>query len=210
MTIQNTLNELKAIVRPFFIKDQLSVIELEPGDIAIDCGANIGLVTKRMAKKDVIVYAFEPNPYAFKRLQRRFRNNTNVNCINKGVLDRKDKLKLYLHKHAHNDQLKWSTGSSFVSDKTNVKMESFVEVDVIDLNEFIESLNNRVKVLKMDVEGVEYQILDSLIDSDIVHNIDHVLVETHENKIPTLNKIARKVKNKIKEKNLLNIDLGWT
>jgi hypothetical protein len=44
---------------------------LKPGGIAIDCGANVGDIATKLAKTGIRVYAFEPNPYAFQKLQSR-------------------------------------------------------------------------------------------------------------------------------------------
>ena len=70
---------------------------LGPNDIAIDCGANVGEVTEVMARRGAKVYAFEPNPYAFDVLQKRFADNPRVICLKKAVSDRDDVLKLFLH-----------------------------------------------------------------------------------------------------------------
>jgi FkbM family methyltransferase len=52
--------------------------------------------------------------------------------------------------------------------KSNVNKDKFVDVEIIDLIEFIGSLNQKVKLLKMDVEGVECKILKKLIDTDLI------------------------------------------
>src|SRR3546814_8424189 len=43
---------------------------LRPGDIAIDCGANVGRFTRPIAEGGATVHAFEPNPDAFAELSR--------------------------------------------------------------------------------------------------------------------------------------------
>src|SRR5215471_19231611 len=45
---------------------------VNPGDVIIDCGANIGDVTSLFARAGATVYAFEPNPLCFSILSRRF------------------------------------------------------------------------------------------------------------------------------------------
>src|SRR5215213_9742927 len=41
---------------------RLRATGLKPGDLAIDCGANVGEITARMRASGATVYAFEPNP----------------------------------------------------------------------------------------------------------------------------------------------------
>ncbi len=137
---------------------------IKPGDITIDCGANVGDVTQKMSEKGAKVFAFEPNPFAFKELEKRFRNNKNVVCINKGVLDKNDKLPLYFHYESKKDPVKYSVSSSIIASKRNVDEQDYVEVELIDLHEFIMSINDHIKILKLDVEGAEVEILNKLID----------------------------------------------
>lgn len=210
MAIINLIEEIKGKIKPLIFRDQLSSIKLESGDVAIDCGANIGMVTKRMAKRGVEVYAFEPNPHAFEVLKNRFKNNSSVTCINKGVHNKKGNFKLFMHENAEDNPVLWSVGSSMIEDKGNVSNSNYVLAEVVDLIEFIEKIGKRIKVLKMDVEGVEYDILNTLIDSGIIRNIDNILVEAHEDKIPSLMDDALSVRSKIKNQNIQNIDLTWT
>lgn len=182
---------------------------LNSGDIAIDCGANVGKVTEQMAAKGATVYAFEPNPYAFEVLQKKFADNPDIHCFNQGVLDKESELPLYLHEHSDEDELKWSTGSSFISSKGNIRKDKSVVVKVIDIVDFITTLPGRVKILKLDVEGVEIEILNKLIDTGITDKIDLILAETHEDKMPELKDKTEELKKKIQVKDIQNINLNW-
>ncbi len=188
----------------------LANVNLQPGDVAIDCGANVGNITARMASTGATVYAFEPNPYAFQILKRRFARAPNVHCINKGVLDRNDKLRLYLPKNACKHKIIWSEGSSLLSCKRDVNVETFIEISVIDLAQFINDLNTRIRVVKMDVEGVESQIINKLIDSGLIKKIELLLVELHDKQIPSLKKKTDKLRRRIVAEKLTNINLDWT
>ncbi len=182
---------------------------IEPGDICIDCGANIGLVTSKMADRGAIVYAFEPNPYAFKVLVNTFKNNKNVVCINKAVFNKNTKMKLFLHQNSKQDEVAWSTGSSLLDEKGNIAKDSYIEVEVVDVVEFIKNLNTKIKILKIDVEGAEIEILNKLIDSTVIHNIGKVYAETHEIQIPGLLEKTNELKRKIRRLKIKNINLNW-
>ena len=196
---------LRNLVRP----DQLAKIQLRPGDVAIDCGANVGYVTQRMARRGVTVHAFEPNPYAYAVLAKRFAANPQVHLHQQAVSDANGTLKLYLHQLSSQEPVKWSTGSSLLADKGNVSQDNFVEVEVIDLAAFIQGLQRRVKVLKLDVEGVEYRIMDHLIDTGVIHEIDHVLIEAHAARMPSLQEEAARVQAKVADAKLTHIDWDW-
>jgi FkbM family methyltransferase len=198
-------NRAHLLYRP----DALSRIELRPGDVAIDCGANVGLVTRRLARPGVIVYAFEPNPYAFAELQARFHGRPNVHCRNQGVLDTNGAFSLYLHQFSAQAPVKWSTGSSLLANKGNVDPAAAVEVEVIDLAQFVLDLNRRVAVLKLDVEGVEYRILNRMLDAGALGWIDHILVEAHEKRMPALAQEAARVRQRLDAAGITHIDWSW-
>lgn len=189
--------------------DPLVNLDLGPGDVAIDCGANVGDITARMAKTGASVYAFEPNPYAYYMLQQRFKEFSDVHCINKGVLDRDGMMRLYMHENSHRNEVHWSTGSSLLAFKDNVDPETYVEIEVVDLARFISELGRCVKVVKMDVEGVECQIINRLIDTGLVKRIELLLVETHEEKIPELREPIESLRERITEEELSNVSLDW-
>jgi len=195
--------------KPITINDEWVTANIKEGDVVIDCGANIGQETIPLAKTGAEVYSFEPNPYAFEELKKATKDFPKVHCINKGVLDKNDKMKLYLHENSDDDELTWSTGSSFVAEKKNVKKDKFVEIEIIDLIEFIRNLNTNIKLLKIDVEGVEYEILDKLIDSGLLNKVEQVLVETHAEKIPELKEKDTAIRKKIEDRKITNINLNW-
>ncbi len=200
---------------PFFKKRKrknkdLSLVKFASGDIAIDCGANIGDITEQFLKMGAFVFAFEPNPHAFSVLQERFALNSQVKCINKGVYHKNDTMKLFLHENTEDDHIGLSVSSSLFIDKNNVNRDNFFEVAIIDIAEFITQLKAPVKVLKLDVEGAEYKILDKLIKTGVIKKIEHVFVEAHEKKIPSIRSEAKKVRRKIFWKGLSNkIHLDW-
>src|ERR1019366_7261674 len=47
-------------------------IDTKPGDIIVDCGANIGGMASLFARTGAQVYAFEPHPLCFSVISRRF------------------------------------------------------------------------------------------------------------------------------------------
>lgn len=181
---------------------------LNEGDIAIDCGANVGKVTQRMARSGAIVYAFEPDPNAFKELEKSFGNIKNVVLFNKAVSDYSGNVKLYFNDRYNEDPKKWSVGSTLVEDKPHVDKSNFVEVEVIDLTEFINNLQKPVTLIKIDVEGEEIRILNKLIDTGLAKKVENILVETHE-RFPVLKNPTEDLRKKIKDLNIKNIDLDW-
>jgi len=181
---------------------------LRPGAIAIDCGANVGHYTAYMAARRARVYAFEPNPHAFAILRRRFARAANVECREQAVAARDGTARLYLHARSEEDEVLWSVGSSLVASKGNVA-ERFVDVETIDLDAFIAGLHRPVSLLKLDVEGAEIAILARLLDSGRLAEIEHVLVEMHDTRIPALAEDGAALRTRLAAAGLENVRLDW-
>ncbi|SDE90422.1 methyltransferase, FkbM family [Rhodospira trueperi] len=182
---------------------------LEPGDIAIDCGANVGLVTQAMADSGATVHAFEPNPSAFSVLRQKMADRPNVTLHNAAVSTHDGTVRLYRHESAHEDPVHWSVGSSVIEDKVNVDRESYDDVQAIDLDRFLGDLGRPVALMKMDIEGAEVAVLGKLIQSGRIRGIGTVLVETHEAKIPSLREPTAELRGWIEREGLDNVKLDW-
>ena len=186
-------------------------LQIDSGDYVIGCGANIGEVTTFFHSHGAYVLAFEPNKYAYEILEKRFKNSNRVKCIPKGVSGKKSSgiKKMFLHEHAEKDQVIYSTGSSIIEDKENVNKNNSVDIELVDLCEFIKLFNKKIKVLKIDIEGAEIELLNDLMDENLVRDIPYIFVETHEKKIPSLRKSTDALRERIEKENYLNINLNW-
>jgi len=185
-------------------------VPIEPGDVIIDGGANIGDITSRFAATKAEIYAFEPNPLAFRLLSSRFRGNGRVHCINKGVMDEDCKLTLYIPKaRGSADSIDVSVAATFFG--KNGKSESeLVQAYCVDIGQFINSLGSRVKLLKLDIEGAECKVLNSLIDRGVIHKVDLVIVETHEKQMPDLAPEVDALRKRLRDENLeTKVCLDW-
>lgn len=204
---QNWENSLEKGLNDF-IKSSI-VLQLNKNSICIDCGANIGRVTEIFANTGAEVFSFEPNPFAFKILSKKFENNSKVNCFQKAVLNKETKVNLYMHQYNKEDNIFWSQGSSIYKTKNDVNINDFIEVETVDLIKFIKNLNKEIDILKLDIEGCEYDVLLSIINENLHNKIKHILVETHERRIPRILDKAKIVKDLIQKKNINNINFNW-
>ncbi len=210
MSIVKLLQSKKKKLQRFYNNMRLRSINLRKGDIAIDCGANVGKVSSVLARHGATVYAFEPNPVAFDALRAHFDGVENVHCINKGVYTEDSTMKMYLHEKSSEDPLGWSEGGSLIESKTNIDTDNYIEIEVIDLCRFIENLDGNVKVVKIDIEGGEIEVVPKLIETGVINSIGSVFVETHDDKNPQLREKTEQIREMIRNNCLKNIDLNWT
>lgn len=177
--------------------------------ICIDCGANIGKISEIMAKTGAMVYAFEPNPLCMFELEELCSKYENIKLIKKGVADRNSKFKMYHNDFICFDREVFSQSSSIYSSKKNVNIDNFSEIECIDLCEFINNIGKHIDILKLDVEGAEYDILFRMITTEVYRKCRLILVEQHANSIPEVVERAKIVKRLIEENNIDNIDMSW-
>lgn len=129
---------------------------LHEGDIFIDIGANIGLMSLLGATKvgnSGAVYAFEPVPDTFNLLQTNLSINQshNIYAFNFGLGSAKGEGTIY--KYPDNRGM-----NTFVKREVSAQVSTNVPIHTLD--SFLKDLNvNEVKMLKIDVEGWELEVL---------------------------------------------------
>jgi FkbM family methyltransferase len=185
------------------------LLELRPGDIVIDCGANIGKFTEPLSRTGATVFVFEPDPYCFEILSETFGKAPNVTLHNKAVGITDGSIKFYRAHDFETDPGKRSLSSSVYGSKLNVDATRPIVVDQIDLIGFIENLPAGVRLLKMDVEGAEIPILETLIETGVISKVSNIFAETHERGIPELASRTVALRAKIRSEGYDNINLDW-
>ncbi len=160
----------------------LVLTDTGPGDLCIDLGANVGTFTQRMAQTGADVIGFEPDPGAWSVLEQAVGEFSNVTLIHKAAGHRADTLTLYRSdKWSADDPGAHTESSSLIPTKG---ASQAVKVEVIDIIAFIEELDRDIRIIKMDIEGAEWEVLTRLIDHPVLERIDCIFVETHERTNP--------------------------
>ena len=151
--------ELKSI--NIFEKFETNLVkqEIHGGDVVLDIGANIGyfsLIFSKLVGNNGLVYAFEPDPDNFKILKKNIEINNikNVILIQKAVSNTSKLSSLYLCDYNH------AQHRIYPSPRCNKKIDvEFTTIDEMFANiEFF----NKIKFVKIDVEGSEYDVIDGM------------------------------------------------
>lgn len=162
---------------------------LEPGDVVIDCGANLGAVAGPLADTGATVHAFEPDPYTFGRLSEALGGRPNVVLHNAAVGAKAGTLQLMRDADWEKDPDGASVRSTLIAGGRKMDAGSGIDVEVIDFPAFVTSLlqtHPKIAFLKMDIEGAELDVLETMEEQGLFDKITLTVAETHEKKFKHL------------------------
>jgi len=156
---------------------RLDDIPFEPGDVVLDLGAHVGIVSVYLAKKYPFlkILAVEPVKENFERLVRNVKANGirdgTVTFMNAAVTADAREVTLF-------GQLEGNSGGLSILAMPRAgdggwKVPSFTLAQII-----AQTGAERVKLLKLDVEGAEHEILRS--DPSVLDKVDWLAAEIHE------------------------------
>jgi FkbM family methyltransferase len=164
----------------------LDSIPFRPGDVVLDLGAHVGVVSIYLAKRhpEIGIIAFEPVPENFKRLERNLAAHRVANVIPVPAAVTGDGEVVTLYGRLDNN----SGGASAFVPNGGVAYQA----PALTLAQIFERYRlSRVRLLKLDVEGAEYDILEA--GADYLSRVDYLRAEFHtsprltrEGKVPEL------------------------
>jgi FkbM family methyltransferase len=154
---------------------RLADLELTPGDVVVDIGAHVGLVSMAIARRHprVAVYALEPMPVTFLLLKRNLGRNAVANVIPMQVAVTGDGRDLHLQM--------WPGNTGGATGFLAGRSEEATSVDApgATLDDLFTGLGiTRCRLLKIDCEGAEHEILTT---TGVLDRVDEVRAEFHIN-----------------------------
>lgn len=158
---------------------ELTVVEtlwrlIRPGDLALDVGANVGAVTSALATRAGEVWAFEPHPVVYSRLQQNlngFENYANVCPV-----------KTYPCALAENDgQIGLDCSAEFATNQGTARISRNKEIALQVPSARLDGLlgDRIVGAMKLDVEGAEAAVLEGASDAVSAGRIINIVLEDH-------------------------------
>tara|TARA_B100000902_G_scaffold186932_1_gene179096 strand:+ start:257 stop:985 length:729 start_codon:yes stop_codon:yes gene_type:complete len=141
---------------------------IKQNSIVFDIGAYRGSLSKKVFKKfQCQLYLFEPLTEEYEYLKKHFKDNREVKVFNFGLLDKDEEL--YFSNI-------FGASSIFERPKGNlsikVKMKSF--------KSFVkENSIESIDLMYMNIEGSEYKLLNEIIDTGYIENINYLQIQFH-------------------------------
>jgi FkbM family methyltransferase len=159
----------------------------EPQKIFIDIGGHLGESVLQFYQDvdDALkyqIYSFEPNPEAFKIMQKNLGRLKNVQMIQKAVGIDNDIVSFYP------GLVRYGEGSTILPGKKTgaVDYANPIKVEMIDfIAWWIENIHLNVNdkvIVKINIEGGEYPLISRLLDTKLLANIHALYLSLHSDK----------------------------
>ncbi len=140
---------------------------LTESSIVIDAGGFEGQwASDIFARYGCTIIIFEPVKLFAREIQERFKHNKNITCYAVGLSDKNAEMEIAL-----------------LGNQTSLfKTASVIEtVELVNASEFfIQNELTVIDLIKINIEGEEYNLLDNLIRSGFIHNIKNIQVQFHD------------------------------
>jgi len=145
--------------REFFVWDRYSSFDLTGCEKVIDAGASIGLFTKYMLNKGAKeIYAVECDDRSIKALVSNFSYYDNVKIVPKALYSSEGEMELFYKEDNPLVNSLDFNGSEFA----NHTSPNSKTVPTTTLEKLVEEIGwNEIDLLKIDIEGSEWEVLDS-------------------------------------------------
>lgn len=145
---------------------------LNKDSIVFDLGGFKGnFASDLFARMPCNLYIFEPVKQNYLIIKKRFELNKKIEVFPFG-LSNKTKTTLM--------EVKGEGSSTFINDINNAANNPREKVKLIDIIEFINEYNiSEIDLMKINIEGGEYDVLKRLLDKNKVRNIKYLQIQFH-------------------------------
>lgn len=176
-------------------------------DVVIDLGSHVGKSAIEFSHCVKEVYAYEPNPINFAELSRRTRRYSNIKIFQQAISHENGRTTLYYEDAKPG---RFYEGATIVSGKSNVSYTRHFDVETVSIVDLLTKIDSGSVIIKMDIEGAEYIVLDALLNTGLLEKVRKIYVECHLDRIPELAEPKRRVLEKAAALGVLGkLDFTW-
>lgn len=144
------INGIESRFEKLFDEYFLDLIGFEEGDNVIDCGAHLGEILYYFKDVKINYFAFEPSTELCDCIEKNISLNQNnylsYEVVNKALLDNKDRVTVYIRDETGDTSLEADN------------LSKSLVIDSVRLDQYFKE-NTFIKLLKIDAEGFEYEVL---------------------------------------------------
>jgi FkbM family methyltransferase len=141
--------------------------DLNEKSVVFDVGGYKGeFASDIFCKYDATIYVFEPIQSFFQIIQKKFSNNHKVKAYNYGLAGKDDQMQISMSDNSSSIFLK-------TEDSETIQLKSIVN--------FIQENNIlSVDLIKINIEGGEYELLEALIENNLISVFKNIQVQFHD------------------------------
>lgn len=141
--------------------------ELDKNSIVFDLGGYEGQWASDIYSRFLCtVFVFEPVKKFAENIEIRFRQNENIRVFAVGLSDSNRTVKI-----------------SVDNDRSSIYKagDNYESIQLVDINEFIKNNSiDRIDLMKINIEGGEYDLLDKMISTGLVKNVNYLQIQFHD------------------------------
>lgn len=142
--------------------------DLNENSIVFDLGFYMGDFTEKIINKyDCFVYGYEPIQKYYDASLHKFQNNPKIKIFNYGLGNCTETVKIVD-----------SADSSSIYQEI---FDDFTVINIVDISDEISNLKiEKIDLMKINIEGSEYTLLDRMIKSGIIGIVDNLQIQFHK------------------------------
>lgn len=166
---------------------------LNENSIVVDAGGFHGSWAQEIVSRyNPYLFVFEPIKEYYEGILKSFQNNTKIKVYDFGLSNKN-----------------FSAEISLLNDSSSIYMsgDNKQTINLKSFYEFVKSSNiNKIDLMKINIEGGEYDLLDDLIEKDFVKNIDNLQVQFHRCGCEDYYERRKQIREKLESTHYLTYD----
>jgi FkbM family methyltransferase len=168
---------------------------LQPSSLVLDVGGYRGDFAEAINRRyGCTVYIFEPVESFYESIKDRFKSNENITVFNYGLSSKEELQEISLEGDASSI---FKTGNQTESIRLRSAVEVFEELNI-----------NNVDLIKINIEGGEFPLMDHLIESSLVNRLRDIQVQFHSFVDDAIIK-RHNIRQSLKQTHLLTYDYAF-
>ena len=140
------------------------------------------------------IHVFEPHPEFSKNLYDKFGDNKKITVYDFGLYTKTTTTKLS------------DTGSS----SSIITSDDGVDVKLVDIVTFLKNINiSRVDLIKINIEGSEYELIDHLYQNDLLQKFDNLQIQFHHEQFENYEELISACREMLSQTHKMTWCFNW-
>ena len=175
---------------------------LKQDSVMFDLGGFEGKYSEQIYKKyKPNIYIFEPLPKFITMIRENFEGNNKVRVFDYGIGGKTEDLNLAV-----------SEDASYLISPRGVENTDGLEIEKVKIKSFKDAYDetgvDKIDLMKINVEGAEYEIMQNIFDNDLVSKIDNFQIQFH-NINDDSERLLLDIREKLSETHSLDWKFDW-